>query len=157
MVLCDWSHSRSHILWYILGWETWMEANPSSNFCRWSSTLVRSISELYVHHQNTIGDTVINRRYWKVLHFQLVMKTNILYLRKHTILKSCPGVHIFVTVSYTAFIHVEDVGTYLRDQIVWLQENDLYKKLPTLQIREMEANNISDEAAVFGWFCLSFF
>lgn len=67
MVLCGESHAGSYILWYLLGRETWMEANPSTNFCRWSSTLVRSASELYVHHQNTTMDTVINRRYLKVV------------------------------------------------------------------------------------------
>lgn len=41
MVLRRWSLSWSHILWHVLGRETWLETYSTTNSRRWSSTVVR--------------------------------------------------------------------------------------------------------------------
>lgn len=41
MVLCGGTHSWSHILWHVLGWETRLETYPTSNTRGWSPATIK--------------------------------------------------------------------------------------------------------------------
>lgn len=138
MVLRAGSHSWPHLLRYVLGWETWMEANPSSNFCRWSSTLVRPTS----------GSCLLKRYGQEIRGRDLLMMVWFPTSRPRCILSEVKNMY-------------PHWGCCWRHETIWFMcnngKNMLCIKFPTLQIGEIEADSFLDKVVVFECWCFSWY